>query len=394
MRKDRFYKANEEITLRFYQMPKALFNNPRYKGLSLGAKAMYSILRDRQELSISNNLKNDERWVDEEGNIYLLFPIEPRKGDERSVDEKEPRELSLTEILEIDRKTVMKYKKELVEYELIIDKRQGQGKVSRTYVLKPELPSDNVEKYMKSKKGTSKSPKKGLPEVQKFPGIDTDFSETDFSETINQSIESENKKENINKKETERLIDIDNKFKNIGYKTYNELLHELQLKIALNKYPYENWLNSVERAIWEMYYEDSTKIKNRMVNQHEVVTKLQNISLDMIINAIDSVNEASQYEKIKYPVAFMKTTIFNEIDEFPAKIQTQVNYDLNENIRKNNDSGNNYKNRFHNFEGSSKNYTEDEIEKIVKNKREEYYGKIKNEDGTPFLNILFQGQMK
>lgn len=35
----RFYKASEEITLRFYQMPKALFNNPRYKGLSLGAKA-------------------------------------------------------------------------------------------------------------------------------------------------------------------------------------------------------------------------------------------------------------------------------------------------------------------------------------------------------------------
>lgn len=151
MRKDRFYKANEEITLRFYQMPKALFNNPRYKGLSLGAKAMYFILRDRQELSISSNLKNDEQWVDEKGNIYLLFPIEPRKGDERSVDEKEPRELSLTEILEIDRKTVMKYKKELVEYELIIDKRQGQGKVSRTYVLKPELPSDNVEKYRSPK---------------------------------------------------------------------------------------------------------------------------------------------------------------------------------------------------------------------------------------------------
>ena len=60
----------------------------------------------------------------------------------------------------------MKYKKELVEYELIID-RQGQGKVSRTYVLKPELPSDNVEKCMKSKR-TSQKPKKGLPEVQNY----------------------------------------------------------------------------------------------------------------------------------------------------------------------------------------------------------------------------------
>ena len=134
----RYYKANEEVTLRFYQMPKVLFNNPIYKGLSLGAKATYSILRDRQDLSIKNN------WVDEEGNIYLVFSIE-----------------NLSELLEIDRKTVMKYKKELVDYGLIIDKRLGQGKANRIYVLKPELVDENIDIYKKSKKGTSTSPKKG-----------------------------------------------------------------------------------------------------------------------------------------------------------------------------------------------------------------------------------------
>ncbi|MCL4354959.1 replication initiator protein A, partial [Patescibacteria group bacterium] len=38
----RFYTEKEEITLRFYQTPKALFKNPKYLGLSLGAKLMYS----------------------------------------------------------------------------------------------------------------------------------------------------------------------------------------------------------------------------------------------------------------------------------------------------------------------------------------------------------------
>jgi len=42
----------EEITLRFYQTPKALFKNPKYRGLSLGPKLMYSILRDRLDISI------------------------------------------------------------------------------------------------------------------------------------------------------------------------------------------------------------------------------------------------------------------------------------------------------------------------------------------------------
>lgn len=55
---DRFYTLKEEIILRFYQTPKALFNNPKYKGLSHGPKLMYSILRDRLDISIKNNWKN------------------------------------------------------------------------------------------------------------------------------------------------------------------------------------------------------------------------------------------------------------------------------------------------------------------------------------------------
>jgi len=67
---DRFYTEKEEVTLRFFQTPKALFNSPKYKGLSLGSKLMYSILRDRLDMSIKNN------WKDENGFIYLVFSIE------------------------------------------------------------------------------------------------------------------------------------------------------------------------------------------------------------------------------------------------------------------------------------------------------------------------------
>jgi len=103
---DRFYTEKEEVTLRFYQTPKALFKNSKYKGLSLGAKLMYSVLRDRLDLSIKHN------WKDEKGYIYLMF-----SGEE------------ILNLLEISKNTVTKYKKELVKYRLIIDKRIGQGEI-------------------------------------------------------------------------------------------------------------------------------------------------------------------------------------------------------------------------------------------------------------------------
>ncbi|MCJ7727844.1 MAG: replication initiator protein A [Actinobacteria bacterium] len=149
---NRFYTAQEEITIRFYQVPKALFKNPVYKGLDLGPKLMYSVLRDRLDLSIKNN------WKDEKGYIYLIFSVE-----------------ELASLLEIDRTAVMRYKKKLVEYNLIIDKRLGQGNPNRIYVLKPELSNSQ-----KSQNTTSRSPKKGPLEVPKCNPNDTYFNETNL----------------------------------------------------------------------------------------------------------------------------------------------------------------------------------------------------------------------
>jgi len=125
---NRFYTEKEEVTLRFYQVPKALFKNPVYKGLGLGPKLMYSILRDRLDLSIKNN------WKDEKGYIYLIFSREDLSG-----------------LLEINKETATTYKRKLVKYKLIIDKRMGQGNSNRIYVLKPE-----IKEFLKTEKVTSR----------------------------------------------------------------------------------------------------------------------------------------------------------------------------------------------------------------------------------------------
>jgi hypothetical protein len=155
----RFYTEKEEVTLRFYQTPKALFNNPAYRGLALGPKLMYSILRDRLDISIKNN------WKDEKGYIYLIFSVE-----------------ELADLLEIDRTAVMRYKKKLVEYKLIIDKRLGQGNPNRIYVLKPELVDNNP---LKSQNATSRSGNTGPLEVSNSDSIDTNVNITERINNVN-----------------------------------------------------------------------------------------------------------------------------------------------------------------------------------------------------------------
>jgi len=150
---NRFYTEKEEVTLRFYQVPKALFKNPRYKGLSLGPKLMYSILRDRLDLSIKNN------WKDEKGYIYLIFSVE-----------------ELMNLLEMSNKIIIKYKKSLAEYGLIFEKRLGQGKANRIYILKPEL-----LEFQKCRKYISRSDKNTPLEVPKVHSSDTDVNETNLN---------------------------------------------------------------------------------------------------------------------------------------------------------------------------------------------------------------------
>jgi len=184
---NRFYTEKEEVTLRFYQTPKALFKNPIYKGLSLGPKLMYSILRDRLDMSIKNN------WKDEKGYIYLIFSVE-----------------ELASLLEIDRTAVMRYKKNLVEYNLIIDKRLGQGNPNRIYVLKPELSNGQ-----KSQNTTSRSPKKGPLEVPKHNPNDTYVNETNLNNVNRTSSEGdvENSGEEIKEITAEDINDIRRKIK-------------------------------------------------------------------------------------------------------------------------------------------------------------------------------------
>lgn len=56
-----------ETSERFYQFPKMLLEDNFYSKMSLEAKMLYTIMKDRHMLSLKN------KWVDEYGDVYIIF---------------------------------------------------------------------------------------------------------------------------------------------------------------------------------------------------------------------------------------------------------------------------------------------------------------------------------
>ena len=54
----------------YFRVPKILFRDIKFKDLSTDAKTLYGILLDRMGLSVKNG------WLDEQGRVYIIFPVQ------------------------------------------------------------------------------------------------------------------------------------------------------------------------------------------------------------------------------------------------------------------------------------------------------------------------------
>ena len=109
-----YYKFDECFSTAFYMLPQELFKIDYYNNfLNSDSKILYSLLLNRFSLSRKNH------WVDENGNIYLIFT-------RKEVQEK----------LNLCDRTVTKAFKQLSSVKLIYEKRQGANKPNLIYISK------------------------------------------------------------------------------------------------------------------------------------------------------------------------------------------------------------------------------------------------------------------
>ena len=107
---DYFYGQSGEL-FSYFRIPKALFQDSRFRKLSTDARTLYGILLDRMSLSAKNG------WLDEQGRVYIIYTV-------REVQES---------LCCAEHKAVKLFR-ELEQADLIERKRRGLGRPSLIFV--------------------------------------------------------------------------------------------------------------------------------------------------------------------------------------------------------------------------------------------------------------------
>ena len=141
---DYFYGQSGEL-FSYFRIPKALFQDNRFRQLSTDARTLYGILLDRMSLSVKNG------WMDKQGRVYIIYTV-------REVQES---------LCCAEHKAVKLFR-ELEQIDLIERKRRGLGRPSLIYVkdFSSGLPKAQVQNCPNSNSGVAQSAVQEQPKAQ------------------------------------------------------------------------------------------------------------------------------------------------------------------------------------------------------------------------------------
>ena len=159
---DYFYGQSGEM-FSYFRVPKILFRDIKFKDLSTDAKTLYGILLDRMGLSVKNG------WLDEQGRVYIIFPVQEVMDALGCADNK-----------------ATKLFRELEKFGLIERKRRGLGKPNLIYVKNFADP-----RFRNREKNGSGAADSAQPETAKSRGNKTEWNKTEGSEPDSFSSDAE-----------------------------------------------------------------------------------------------------------------------------------------------------------------------------------------------------------
>ncbi len=196
-----YYYGNEAEQYSFYRIPKVLFTDSRFKGVSVEAKVLYGLLLDRMSLSVKN------RWMDGEGRVYIIFTIADVMETLVCAEQKANRLLGELDSVKgaglIERKRRGLGKPNVIYVKNFIQKPQAPGKNPPpdlpvgtvpsgpepapgnrfTPPGKPGQPEDAKSQIQKCENHKSGNVKTTSLELRKTQTNNTDFNNTEMNET-------------------------------------------------------------------------------------------------------------------------------------------------------------------------------------------------------------------
>ncbi len=302
----KYFTGNEADQFTFYRIPKLLFTNKYFSGLSTDAKVLYGLMLDRIGLSVKNG------WMDEQNIAYIYFSVEDTMEFLNCKKNK-----AISTIAELDVKDGIG---------LIEKKRQGQGKPTRIYVKsfyiqedKAEISGSEVEKtnFKRFEKSTSKGLENKPQEVGKINPNKNNNNNTDFNDNKSNLISSEE----MEKKRDSVMSE---------YSGYSKLVREnIGYDSLIERHPFEV---DIIREIYELILE--TVISRN----EEIVIAKDRYPLELVRSRFLKLN----YDHIEYVLGclkdnttkvrnikkYMLTVLFNAPTTIGSYYQQAVNYDM------------------------------------------------------------------
>lgn len=315
------YTVNDVNANRYYQMPKFLFEG-EFKGMSNDGRVLYSLLKDRHELSLKNG------WINCRGEVYLIYARE-----------------EMAEMLGCSLPTARKAVKKLIEMGLIEEERGGFNKPNLIYLnaviidntgeKKPFTP-DGKEFSVQSEKSFQSGVKESFSlDGKNFTPNETYINITDYIDTnsINQSFTSEgaiesgngstNKiyeegllKNNIRTKEENIVNNNENRISEVFY----SILEQAQLQYCTDP-------RAAEQALRLLYFCDKPMIINNIsIPAQQLRRDLFRITIDDINNAFETFFDQAKFQEIKNPIAYLSRCIYNAIWDSGLRERAIIKY--------------------------------------------------------------------
>lgn len=277
-----YFSGAQSLQFAFYRIPKLLFTDKRFFGLSTDAKLLYGLLLDRMSLSVKNG------WADADGRVYIIFTLTEIETALRCVE-----------------KSAVKYVKELEKIGLIKKKRQGQGKPTLIYV-KNFTPQENLQ--VKNSKKTSS------PTVES-----TDQDLYNFQSNYTETSDTSNDTDLILSEDQERM-------------RYEEYLKEqLEVVVLKQDYPYD--IKLIDNLVDIILDVLCSKSKSLWISKEEkpisvVKSRFMKLTSEHIRYILDCMDENT--EKISNPKQYLLAALYNAPVTMESFYRAAVRHDMAE----------------------------------------------------------------
>lgn len=304
-------KETNKRELSYIAMPKFLFNDV-FKHVSLNAKVMYSIYRDRFKLSLKNS-ESSKQYVDQAGKVFTVIS-----------------NIDLCDVLNCSKNTVSKYTGQLIAVGLIQKEQMTYKSTDRIYVKEPIALPVNVQDNEKGsqkhyclttrnriymtrtyrKIGNSEI-KNGNFDNQKWEKLG--YSNTTFSQTYNH-INTNPMLSNVNEdvdeyekmiqQEQKKLVPSFDEVKSIKDKQKQHKLKNLPplLKIYFNRF---NDMQELSAYLGIMF-----KAKNEFNQFHQTNYAIEDVEYQLAEMIKTVFNAFKKDDEIKNAYAYFKTCVY------------------------------------------------------------------------------------